>query len=343
MGARSLLLVMGTFFLAVLLIGAFQPYAAAQQPMALSAPSFRLHGRSPTSSVGMNGTGSLDQSFGSEASLTRGLWYTPLLNTVLQRAENPYYSASGVSAVGIVPSWPLFGAGSATYITVDDKNGGVTHEVTALRGGLGLGVTVSPNVSWAGGGFYSAMHLLDHWYTSFAFKTNVTWLIGGSDAILLSLASPTAIFDYSAVNSVYAGGSDRHGLHDFRVGLTYFHQLYNNGPDFRLGGYYYYTGAFDGFRAKGFSTSLVAPDGTWTFIYELCKSDGIGLTHTFSATFMVGFDLGRLALGQSPLTAPPRVFIPERNMTTTGLSEMNPCGLLMACILEMFDRLQAPK
>jgi hypothetical protein len=248
-------------------------------------------------------------------------------------------STSGLTLVGILPHRPVIAVGTASFLEMTNKDSGVVHHPVILRGGFGAGAKIGERMLVTTGGLYSAMRLYERWYTSLGFKANASWILPGDDAILLSLASPGAMFDYGPTTPSPTTSASSWFLSDWRFGVQYFHEIMEHGPDLTIGGYYYISRAFGGTRARGAITGLVSRENLWRITYEFAENETIGVSHTISMNCTVAFDLEGLFNGNGVLIGPPPSFKPTRNIEATAMHEISPCGLLINAVFEMVHRL----
>ncbi len=257
-------------------------------------------------------------------------WRLPLYASTSQYSFSRSFTFRGSNLEAMIPFRPFFCGAAVQNLEVKSITTDRTYRPTILRAGAGVGSQIPNKLLIAGGAFISSMDLLDRQFNAIALKANVTWQLAGRDAVLFSVVSPAAAFSDSG---------NQHVFDDLRLGVRYFHELFDGGPDFVADAYYYQNRSVEGLYGRGFSTSLVSPSGLWRIGYELAYTPRVGATHTVLVDFLVCFDLQNLLNGRNPLVPPPAPFSGGRNLERAPMIEVTPCGLLAACLSEMILRL----
>ena len=158
-------------------------------------------------------------------------------------------------------------------------------------------------------GFYDTSRLGGTWYSSGSLGLQMAALVGGNDAIDLNFNWYGKLFNSNVLVNAFRFGPSNF---DFQAG--YSHELWNDGPDFRLSATGY---QFDiGNKVYGWNAGaeLKSRDGMFVLRYN-AGNDRVNQTYQTIGGFVnVGFQPENVLKGESPFSMPQPIFKSPRNL-----------------------------
>ncbi len=189
------------------------------------------------------------------------------------------------------------------------------NERTGLSFGGGYRTILNENTFLGVNGFFDTTKLGSRWYSSGGFGFEMAALLPGNDAADLNFNWYGNLFSSNALVNVF-----RQGPQNYDLQAGYSHELWNGGPDLRLGVTGYSFSAGSGVYGVRAGAELKTRDGRFSVKYE-AGNDKVNQTyHTVGGSVNVGLQIENLLSGQSPFTAPEPVFGSPRNWKRRALT-----------------------
>lgn len=181
--------------------------------------------------------------------------------------------------------------------------------------GLGGGVRkqLGPNTIVGAHAFYDARYEVEQWRSSASAGAMMAAILPGNDAIDLTVNL------YSAYNSdPLIGLFEGTAKGSIDVTATYYHELWNAGPDVRLSAFGYsedesVTTVHVRDRGYGGRVALASRDGMLRASYQYEHDSSLREIHTVGVNVNVGFRLENLLALESPIENPTPIFSSPRN------------------------------
>ncbi len=163
-------------------------------------------------------------------------------------------------------------------------------------------------------GFYDATCRYDRWHSSASVGGFLVTMLPGDDAIDLTVNW------YGGMNTGLLGvGSGAWGNGTFDGTMTYYHELWDGGPDLQLCLIGYEVDEAmrpvhlreGGYRAR---VQVATRDGRFRGFYMYENDRSLKEIHTLGVNFNIGFRLENLLAGESPIEKPTPIFSSPRNL-----------------------------
>lgn len=178
---------------------------------------------------------------------------------------------------------------------------------------LGGGVRrrVGDSVVVGAHGFYDATLLNREWNSSGSLGGFLAAMLAGNDAMEMSLNWYGSSSDPLLTAPSFLGES---GSWDAKA--TYYHELWNGGPDLRLSLTGYSSHQQMNPRLRGYATgvALASRDGKFRASYEFERDESLKNIHTIGLSMTIGFRLEKLLALESPIENPTPVFSSPRSL-----------------------------
>jgi len=165
-----------------------------------------------------------------------------------------------------------------------------------------------------GHAFYDATHEREQWRSSASMGGVIATVLPGDDAIDLTLNW------YGASSSDPLLGLFRQAAKGSLDGtITYYHELWEGGPDLRLSAFGYsedesVTSVHLRDRGYGGRVALATRDGMFRASYQCEHDSSLREVHTVGVNLNVGFRLENLLALESPIEKPTPIFASPRNL-----------------------------
>ena len=182
------------------------------------------------------------------------------------------------------------------------------RERTDLSFGIGYRRIFNDVVMLGVNGYYDRTKTADRWFTSGGLGVEMQALLPGNDSVDLSFNWYGDLFRVAFRNYFSRAPAN----YDFNVG--YLHELYEQGPDLRIGvkGYSFEVG--DSLHGINGSAEIRTRDGMFGLKYDCGHDRFNGTYQTIGGSVNVGLRLENLARWESPILAPEPIFRSQRNL-----------------------------